>query len=582
MTVKDGVIDPPKDEEEKPQDENSEGDQPPAVNEPDNQLIPVEGSPLDRLIQAQHNDAGNVERLQIFLEEMCAGDEEVLYVEEWKEWITWDGSIWVPDKGNAKITRLFWGAIKGLAKDVLRVPLEYFHQTDSNTAQKKKNKLLSHLSNSLNSGKISSAISLASTLYEWRASSADLDRDPYMCACENGYINLKTGKLEEAKPQHFITKKLNATFDKGAKFPRWDNFVKEILPDEEVAEFTQKFFGYSFTGDVKEHLVLNLTGNGFNGKSVLTNASLNVAGTYGVKVPPDVITRAGRASGGDESKASPQTAMLQGARFSLTSELETNAWIAESKLKDLASSDPITCRRLRKDPETFLPTHHLIFASNSPPNVKGTDLGVWRRLMRVKFEQTIQKPDKSLEERFATDEARSHILNWLLNGVEMFLKDREAFGELHIPDKVKEWNNQYKQSEDVLQQFVEDHCNVGDLCEASQAVLRLLYEQWAGNNGYRPFTTVALNKALEQRGFRRRASNGVRLWEGVEINFESIYGTADAKLNSIYAEEGFMMQVPKSHIQWWEKYVKEAGQGDLPYTVKEGSADQFFNGRSGM
>ncbi len=519
-------------------------------------------TPLDpvvsELIFTQNNDVGNATRFETALEE---GDDSLIYVEERREWYYWNGTRWIEDAGSAKATRLFIGMINKLISETKKADERHFHKTEPVTAKRNKDRIIGFLKSSLNRGKITSALDIAAKLEGFRKSSSELDLDPWIASCANGDIKLKRQELLDPDQDRLITKQLNATFNKEAKCPRWDLFIEEVTQgDKGLAIYLQKYAGYCLTGDTEEHFALNLTGQGSNGKSVFTNALYHIWGDYGTKVPNDVITKQGRGGGGDESKASPQTAMLQGARLALTSELEEGMWIGESKFKDIVSSDEITARRLHKDPETFKPTHKLVFCGNHQPNIRGNDDGIWRRIKQVKFEAKIDKPDKTLPEQFRAEEAKSYILNWALAGLRMYQEDRKEYGKLQEPEIVTKWNNQYRKNEDIFLQFIEDYCNVFPQAESSQPMLRLLYERWAENHGYRPMTTVALHKAIEQRGYTRRRSNGLRLWCGLELKKDQLpissdYGGTRNEVNLDWVE-----RLPDGVFNWWEKYEESKTQ----------------------
>ena len=81
----------------------------------------------------------------------------------------------------------------------------------------------------------------------------------------------------------------------------------------------------------------------------------------------------------------------------------------------------------------------------------------------------------------------------------MVMKDREESGRIIEPKSITELNKEYRANEDVLGQFCEDCCVVGESHYTAQRILRLSYDHWCRRNNYRGLTAVALNKALKQR-----------------------------------------------------------------------------------
>jgi putative DNA primase/helicase len=179
----------------------------------------------------------------------------------------------------------------------------------------------------------------------------------------------------------------------------------------------------------------------------------------------------------------------------------------------------------------------------------------------VKFEAKIDKPDKTLPEQFRAEEAKSYILNWALEGLSMYQENRKEYGKIQEPEIVTKWNKQYRANEDLLLQFIEDYCNVFSQAETTQSLLRLVYEEWAENNGYHPMTAIALGKSLDQRGFTRKSSNGVRFWCGIEVRKDKLPRVEELSGTRNFADERFQRKLPGSHFEWWEKYEREKEEG---------------------
>jgi len=76
----------------------------------------------------------------------------------------------------------------------------------------------------------------------------EFDADPYLLNVQNGTIDLRTGKLQDHSPADRITKLAPVEYDTAAKAPRFQKFLKQTLPDEELIRFVKRFLGYSLTG----------------------------------------------------------------------------------------------------------------------------------------------------------------------------------------------------------------------------------------------------------------------------------------------------------------------------------------------
>jgi hypothetical protein len=80
-----------------------------------------------------------------------------------------------------------------------------------------------------------------------------LDADPWLLNCENGTIDLRTGRLREHRAEDFITKLAPVAYDPSADAPRFRQFLNEIfVSDSSLIGFLARWFGYAGTGSVRE------------------------------------------------------------------------------------------------------------------------------------------------------------------------------------------------------------------------------------------------------------------------------------------------------------------------------------------
>ena len=79
---------------------------------------------------------------------------------------------------------------------------------------------------------------------------------------------------------------------------------------------------------------------------------------------------------------------MVGARCVSASESGDVARLDEGLLKTLTGQDSVTTRLLYKEPFSFRPTFKLWLTSNEKPAIRGTDYGIWRRILIVPFDAT--------------------------------------------------------------------------------------------------------------------------------------------------------------------------------------------------
>src|SRR5688500_5571882 len=93
-------------------------------------------------------------------------------------------------------------------------------------------------------------------------------------------------------------------------------FLKQILVEDELIAFVQRFLGYSLTGSTEERAMAVLHGEGKNGKTTLVKLFEDLLGDYSFVAPPRIILRMQQSS----SEAQYQFAQMKGARFVSMSE----------------------------------------------------------------------------------------------------------------------------------------------------------------------------------------------------------------------------------------------------------------------
>ena len=66
----------------------------------------------------------------------------------------------------------------------------------------------------------------------------------------------------------------------------------------------------------------------------------------------------------------------------------------------------------------FQPTHKPLLRTNHKPKIRGTDLGIWRRIHYWPYLVTIQDDEVVKFREMKLDPERPGILNWMLAGLD--------------------------------------------------------------------------------------------------------------------------------------------------------------------
>ena len=435
-------------------------------------------------------DSGNAERVHAY-----AGSN-FRYVTESGQWLLWDGKRWNPDI-NGGMVRLFVSVMKLTGKTA-------FECGDPDLA-----KLISrHALKSMDTNKVSAGLQMLKSIIGVSVSVNDLDSDHWMIGTPDGMIDLKSGIPITPDRSKLITKMIGTNYDADATCPTWGKFLDTVTNgDTELIGFLQSAIGYTLTGSNREQCLFFLHGSGCNGKGVFSETIKRLIGDYGQTAPESLFTKDRNQS------ASNDIARLAGCRMAIAAELEEGSCFAESRIKALTGGDTITARFLHQEFFDFRPTHHFWISGNHKPTVKGSDLGIWRRIRLIPFTVRISDAEKdpNLADKLA--EELPGILNWAIEGCLRWQRDG-----LRTPRCVADATEEYRIEEDVIGQFLSD-CTTED--RDSRTLMNTLYEAyqaWAAKAGMkRPLTATSLNRKLDDRGMNRHKSGGARFWLGITV-----------------------------------------------------------------
>jgi len=458
--------------------------------------------PMDQLAEEcalfPLNDYGNGRRFTKYF-----GDE-VLFVPR-VGWFVWNGKCWAQDDDQLEVRRLAqqisgrvsrealflrlqpWEELEIEAGDLARETVAEIKETpaskrsDDQKAQLKeletqvgkaddlRKKLAalrrghhSHAKAAGNTGPINNMMREAQVdVYQ---PLSRLNEDPLMINTGSGVIRFfeeehkatgrKTWRREvigHARDQ-YLSKIMDVDFDPAAKRPVFDKFLCRIQPDPALREFLQRWFGYSLSGLTTEQKLAFFYGGGRNGKSTLMDLIARMMGPYATTVPIESLAGSDQRKGSD---ATPDLVRLPGARMVRAAEPEKGQKLKEALIKQLTGGEEILVRRMQQEFVEVVPEFKLTIAGNHKPEIRGTDNGIWRRVLLVPFLESIpdEEVDPLLPKKLEAE--RPGILNWLLEGLQKWLE-----GGLQIPEVVLEATREYREESDPVLVFLRTCCEV--------------------------------------------------------------------------------------------------------------------------
>lgn len=292
-----------------------------------------------------------------------------------------------------------------------------------------------------------------------------------------------------------MTKMMPVVYDPEATCPRFDAFFEEVQPDPEMRAFIMRWLGLSMTASPVQMLAF-WYGAGANGKSVLADLIARMLDGYAASAKIKSLTGVDRRGGGD---ATPDLMPLIGARFVRASEPREGEPLQEELIKELTGGEPIMVRALNSDFVVWDPYFKLTISGNHKPVIRGTDDGIWRRLLLVPWDVQIpeHRRDKDLGDKVFTEE-RSGILNRLRDGLLDCLE-----GGLRVPTQVSDATREFREESDPVGTFLDQCCVItGDHADSIGArELGEAFNYWLSDAGMGEFKprTVAI-KLKEKAG----------------------------------------------------------------------------------
>lgn len=383
--------------------------------------------------------------------------------------------------------------------------------------------IAAHAKSSEGASRIGAVAALAKSFGEIAIDAKQLDHDRMALNVKNGTLrivnngNMLTVRLFPHNREDLITKMADVVYDPDAKAPNYDGFFERVMPNPDDRRFLHQWAGLSSTGDIGYHKMAFFYGMGRNGKSTWTDLIAYILGDYSQVIKFDTfLEQSNKRKGSD---ATPDLAQLPGVRFLRTSEPEKGAKLAEALIKEVTGGEAIQARHLNKGFFSFLPSFKLTAQGNYKPKITGHDDGIWGRVRLVPW--TVRIPDSEIDIRLP-DKLKaeaSGVLNRMMDG----LLDLKMNG-LTESANVKAATQKYREASDQLGKFLRDCTADKDGARTRSSELLEIFNEWVREAGAAEWTSQGFAKAMEDRGYERKTSNGV-WW----LDIEATVDVADIK-----------------------------------------------------
>lgn len=441
----------------------------------------------------QKSDKGNAELLARYF------GHDILFVPEAGKaggYYVWTGTHWEHDKGNAAMYRM--------AKQISSILL--VHASKQETAEQRE-EWATYAISCGNAGKLKNMIELVRT-HVRTVHKSEFNDQRMLLNLKDGTVDLTSGDIRRYDRNDLLTKCQNIPWNPAAECKRWLQFLNEVFEgNQEIIDFIRRAVGYTLTGLTREEVIFIGWGTGRNGKGKFTDTLIALMGDYARPAKFDMFV----AKKGDEGKAN-DVAELFGARFVPASEGEQSKRLAEAKIKNMVSGDPVEGEKKYQDSFTYYPEYKIWLFTNYKPRIVGTDEGIWDKVIFIPFKRyfALHERDKNLLAKLKAE--LPGILQWAIRGCLEWQQQG-----LNVPECLKHATEEYRREQNVLGHFVEDELVQHEELKAPCGQMYEHYKSWAEKNGEYQITATEFKERMAQRyGEPKRTSAG-KFWMGVGI-----------------------------------------------------------------
>lgn len=338
-----------------------------------------------------------------------------------------------------------------------------------------------------------------------------LDQHPRKFCVANGVLDLDTGEVLPHDPELLLTTGSDVVYDPAATCPRFDEFLAEVQPDDEVRGYLMRIFAMGLFGEVREHILPVLLGEGRNGKGTTIRIMHEVYGSHAdVAEASTILVR-------KFDKHEQEVARLAGKRLITIEETTQGAVWNVGRINSWTGGDRLTGRWMGGNNFSFRPSHTLIVATNHQPSVGQGERAFWARYREIPFNVSFEgREDGTLEPHIVANEL-SGVLNRLIEAGRDYMVNG-----LREPSAVTMATLGTKVDADDLARFCAEHVAVTHDHELDRITNPDLYEaviKWWSQNvrGEAHPATRMFPKVMRQAlGFPADANNPRKLGVGAE------------------------------------------------------------------
>lgn len=338
--------------------------------------------------------------------------------------------------------------------------------------------------------------------------------------CKNGLVEIDlksmSAKLLSHSDDFFSLGCVPYSYDPAASPKKFLEVLRQIIPDESVAQVFQEFVGLCLVHDVSHQRFAVLIGESGSGKSVLCRVIRELVGeqnTSSIRLEALVADR------------SFLVASTHGKLINVIEEVNTNREIAEGTLKDFVAGGEITVEKKYGQPFVIRPTARLIFAVNPPLRFRDRTDGIKRRMLLFPMNQVIAESERNRDfvnrDFWSSSGEMPGILNWALAGL-FRLSKRSRF---ELPPSMSYVTDEFFMEGNPARLFLTEYFDYKPGSTIATSDVYKNYREYCLSNGYSPLgegqfaaeVSRVFPKVLRTKNAVRTPDKRVRMWVGLSM-----------------------------------------------------------------
>jgi P4 family phage/plasmid primase-like protien len=361
-------------------------------------------------------------------------------------------------------------------------------------------------------------LSLLPMLYLDKDIDDKIDAKKELFSFKNKVFDIKAGEFRDIEKHDYILRNTGYDAPELIKdFTLVDDLLFSIFEDKEICDYFLMTTAMSLYTNKFEKLYI-LTGNGRNGKGVLSTLISKAVGNYYLTGSNDLLTIKDELKNETLSKA-------KGIRYLAISEpaedndKETKFNI--SMVKKLTGRDVISTRGLYQSSFEYIPQFTMFISCNKQPRVDETNEAIRNRFRFIHFPFTfVDNPKKNFERKLDVglkdaieddNQYRDTLISYLLHLVS---QDYDL-DKIKEPTKCKEFTNLYFEDNNDVGNFLEKHFEITDDSKDKHRPTTLfdLYKQ-DGDFAY--MSHIKFGEALKANNIKKVKVKGAIYYTGIK------------------------------------------------------------------